>query len=297
MAEKKKVTYKCRSSRNRTNCLLLFDKGEGYEFIVLDTETTGKDCKIDYIVEFSAIKYKVVEHKPVEIDRIDLFIKPPFLMDQEVIKIHGITNEFLEDKPSETDVFEYIKSFLGKTPIIAAYNGDFDIGFINEVYERNKENFSYQILLDVLEMARDLVGDDTEKKNLETVVKYYGLDDDIRFHNGFDDVRATSRLLFTFYQEYKKLPPIPPRETIILNFSYWWKGMNKFQRGIYFNTNFGIIYLSPFQKCWCSTDVDLSTVDIDSFEKGICQRAGIKFPELARMTEKKYKKLKEERKI
>lgn len=296
MAEKK-ITYKCRSSRNRNNCLLLFEKGEGYEFIVLDTETTGKDSKVDYIVEFSAIKYKVENHLPVEIDKIDVFIKPPFLMEEDVIKVHGITNEFLEDKPTEKNIFEDINNFLGANPIIAAYNGEFDIGFIDAMYKRQKEKFSYQILLDVLEMARDLVGEDTEKKNLETVVKYYGLDDDIRFHNGFDDVRATSRLFFTFYQEYKKIPPRVSGDTIIVNYSYFWKGMNKFQRGIYFNTNFGKIYLSTFQKCWCSTDVDLSTVDIDSFERGICQRAGISFVELARMTQKKFDELKKERKI
>lgn len=299
MAEKKekKKTYKCRSSRNRINCLLLFEKGEGMEFIVLDTETTGKDNKIDYIVEFSAIKYKVVNHNPIEIDTIDVYIKPPFLMDDEVIGIHGITNEFLEEEPMEKDVFDYIADFMGDNPIIAAYNGEFDIGFIQAMYKRQKKEFHYQIHLDVLEMARDLLGDETEKKNLETVVKFYGLDEGIQFHKGIDDVKATARLFFTFYQEYKKLPAIMPRETIIVNYSYFWKGLNKFQRGLYFNTNFGKIYLSTFQKCWCSTDVDLSTVDIDTFERGICQRAGVTFTELARLTEKKYEALKKEKKI
>ncbi len=288
--------YTARNSRNRKNVSLLFDKGEGLYFVVLDVETTGKKDNVDYVVEFSAIKYQIVNHEAVETDQIDVFMKPPFLMDQDVINVHGITNEFLADQPSEEDVIDYIRNFLGPNPIMAAYNGEFDLGFMQAMYKRCGYEFTPQVLLDVIDMARDLV--DSEHYDLGTITKLYKLEDGIRFHSSIDDCRATARLMFAFKNEYEKQEEIKPnRETIIVNYSYFWGGFNKSQTGIYFDTNFGRIWLNTVFKRWCSTSVDLSNLDIDSFEKGVCQRAGLSFNELARMTEKKFKKLKGEYKI
>lgn len=289
--------YTARSSRNRNNCNTLFEKGEGFYFYVFDTETTGLDPKCDYIVQLSALKYNIKDHAPVLLEEFDIYMRPPFLMDEEVISKHGITNEFLEDKPSEDKVFDKIKKFFGNQSILVAYNGTFDINMMNALYHRQGCEFKYQVMLDVLDMARDLVTD-SDKYNLETIAKKYGLDEDIKFHCSLDDCRATARLLFTFYNEYKQQGnPNIKKETIIVNYSYYWKGFNKSQTGIYFDTNFGRIWLNTVSKRWCSTVADLNLLDIDSFEKGICQKAGLSFNELAKLTPKKFEALKKERKI
>lgn len=288
--------YKVRTSRTRKNTLLLFSLGKDYPFIVFDVETTGKKCEVDYIVQISAIKYIAIDSVPQEIDRLDVYIKPPFLMEQDVMNVHHITNEFLEDKPSEEEVFEYIKNFFGINPIVLGYNVEFDVGFMKKMYERMGEEFTPQIYLDILDMARDIIKDKMENYKLETVVKHYGLDDEITFHSAIDDVIATSRLLFLFKEEYKKIKDDGPKETIILNYCYFWSGKRKEQAGIYFDTNFGKILLSTFQKCWVSKK-NLDLLDIDSFERAICARTGLNFNELAKMTEKKFKNLREQKKI
>lgn len=291
--EKKSSLFKARSNRNKNNVRLLFSYD--VSFIVFDVETTGKDAKVDEIVELSAIKYNIKNGEAHEEKTIDIFIKPSFWMDEEVINIHHITNEFLEDKPREDEVFADIKELFGENSILIGYNTQFDIDFLKALYRRQGEEFKYQIMLDVLEMSRDLVFD-AENYQLETIVKMYHLEDDITFHSSIDDVRATARLLFTFKNEYDKIIDTP-KETIVCNFSYWWKGRNKYQRGIYFDTNFGRIYFNTYRKVWCSSTCDFSVADVDAFERAVCKRAGIKFAEFSKLTEKKYNELKKERKI
>ena len=286
---KSRVTYKARSNRNRNNVKLLFSL-ENVPFIIFDTETTGKDAKVDEIVELSAIKYLVKNGTAEAIDEMDIYIKPSFFMEEDVINIHHITNEFLEDKPTEDVLFPQIKAFFGANSILLGYNTQFDIDMMKALYTRQGEEFDYQIMLDVLEMARDLVFD-ADNYKLETIVKIYNLEDEITFHRSIDDVKATARLLFTFKNEYDKIVDVP-KETIICNYSYWWKGFNKQQMGIYFDTNFGKIYFNTYRKVWCSSTCNFEIADIDAFERAVLNRAGLKFAEFSkRLNLDKTKKL------
>lgn len=285
--------YKSRSTRNMRNCLRLFEEKEGRQFIIFDTETTGLKPDKDRIIELSAIKYRIFNRDMKEIDRLDVFIKPPFEMDSKPIEIHGITNEFLSDKPSEEDVFDGIYSFFSDTVIFAGHNIDFDINMLKAMYERNNKEFQYIAALDTLEMARDF---DSENYKLQTVAKEYGIDTGIQFHCSIDDVIVTSRLLSVLYSEYSEMREKlnkTNKERLYVNYIYYWKGFNKYQSGIYIDTNLGRIYLSSFQKCWCSKDVDLDNVDIDDLEQNVTTRTGLSIINLSKMTENKFAKLKE----
>lgn len=285
---------RARNLKTRKNTKILFEHKEGLEFIVFDTETTGTDPARDRIIELSAIKFVVNNHTAIQIDSMDLYIKPPFLMEQKIIDIHGITNEFLADKPTEEEVFKQIKEFFGQTPVVVGHNIVFDISMLNALYLRQLEVFTPEVYLDTVEMARDLITDkETENYKLKTLADLYGLSDGITFHNAMDDVKATSRLLVVFYDEYCKLPPIPPKQTIWINNISFWKGMNRNQTGIWLNTSLGKMFFSTMNKAWYSSQIDLDTVDIDRVEKEVLDKLQMtSLAEFGRLTEKKFEILK-----
>lgn len=292
------MSYKARAKRGRNNCLLLFEGLDGIEFIVFDTETTGKDPKSDYIVQLSAIKYKVVNHIMKEIDTLDIYLKPPFFMEQKVIDVHHITNEFLMDKPDEKEMMDTITDFFGDKPIVVGYNVLFDINFMTAMYNRNKKEFCYIARLDILQMARDLVSpDETKDYKLGTMAALYKVDDELTFHNALMDVRATARLLEVFYNEYKKTESDISLNTLYINFIYWWDGFNVNQKGLYVDTNVGKIWFNPKNKYWCSTAVDLNLYDIQKLEKSILGRTGLTYEEFDKISKAKYEKLKADGKI
>lgn len=293
------MAFKARSNRNMINCIRLFESPYITDFIVFDVETTGKDKNKDYIVQFSGIKYRIENGHLITVQEKDIYIKPPVLMDEKVVKIHGITNQFLEDKPSEKDALIEIQDFYGENPIISGYNVNFDIGMVQAMYKRAGKEFIYQAAIDVLEMARDLVEiGSTEDYKLSTIASYLCSTEGLTFHKAIDDVRATGRLLELFYKRYKeslKEKGITTKDRLYVNFLYFWKGFNKNQQGLYVGTNLGKVWLSTFNKCWMSTQVDLGQINIDQFENDVIKRTGLPFSELSKMTEKKFNQLKEAR--
>ena len=301
--------YRMRSSRNRKNMITLFEYRNGLEFIVFDVETTGLNKKHDdFIIELAAQKYRIENRKPVLIDQKDIYIKPPFWMSEDVIAIHHITNEYLEDMPEEADVVPEIQAFFGKRPILVAQNAEFDIQMMEEMFERMGSEFTYQMVFDTLECARDLVSPDEMTQflkehydgkelldrsqkpyQLSNVTKLYGLDDGINFHNALGDVNATARLLMVFYEEYKKMPSRSALNKLKINYIFFY-GKRKEQIGVWVDTDMGRLYFSTLYKAWMSSGIDLETVDIDCLEDNILHRMNISFKEFARMTEKKFAK-------
>ena len=102
--------------------------------IVLDVETTGLDPRDNhYIVELAALE--LINMVPSSV-YFHHYINP--LRDdvpQEVVKIHGITKEFLADKPIFADVLDPFLEFIGESPLII-HNAEFDMKFINAELER-----------------------------------------------------------------------------------------------------------------------------------------------------------------
>ena len=291
------MIYKSRSNKLAKTCLLLFRQGT--TFFVVDCETTGRDYKTDYIIELSALKYNLVNGEPVLADELDLYMKPPFLIEEDVIKIHNITNEFLADKPDESELFPIIDKFFGENIIFVGYNGEFDFNFINALYKRQGREFKIQINLDVLDMARDIVGDDAPNHKLQTISEHYGLSSDITFHRAIDDIKATARLLFVFYEEYKKKESFfnVPKDRLIINAAWFWDGFKKEQKGIYFNTNVGKIWFCTYNKTWCSSEVDLSKYDLDEVENYLSNKTGLTFKDFAKLTKRTFGNLQMEGKI
>ena len=98
--------------------------------IVLDTETTGLDPESgDRIVEIGAIE--LLNHIPTG-DTFHSYLNPMIEgpISEESYRVHGLTTEFLSDKPIFDEVIENLLNFIGNSKLII-HNARFDIGFIN----------------------------------------------------------------------------------------------------------------------------------------------------------------------
>ena len=178
-----------------------FDAGS--EIIIFDCETTGLKSHLDRIIEISACKYTLDKTKGlVAKDKLHFYIKPPDLLDPKITELTGITDEFLANKPDEDSVFADIYNFFGEVPeLVSAYCSDFDVGFLNAMYKRQRKKFRPKVELDICAMARDIVSD-VDNYKLETVAARYKLSDGVAFHSADEDVACESKLFIIFAKKY-----------------------------------------------------------------------------------------------
>jgi DNA polymerase III subunit epsilon len=96
--------------------------------IVLDTETTGLDPAEGHrIVEIGCIE--LVNHVPTD-RRFHAYINPERSMPADAFAVHGLSDDFLADKPLFTDVVAEFLEFVGNDRLVI-HNAEFDLKFIN----------------------------------------------------------------------------------------------------------------------------------------------------------------------
>jgi DNA polymerase-3 subunit epsilon len=121
--------------------------------IVFDTETTGFDPKTgDRIVEIGAIE--LINHVPTG-EAYHQYINPQRDMPSGAFQVHGLSSEFLSDKPLFVDIAEKFLEFLGDAVLIA-HNAQFDMSFVNfELRQVGREPIiDAARIVDTLELAR-----------------------------------------------------------------------------------------------------------------------------------------------
>lgn len=104
--------------------------------VVLDTETTG----MNFSGGAAHLGHNIVEIGAVEVINRRLtgrtyhvYIKPPRLVDEEAIRVHGITNEFLQDKPTFAEIADEFIEFI-KGAELVIHNAPFDVGFMDQEF-------------------------------------------------------------------------------------------------------------------------------------------------------------------
>ncbi len=120
--------------------------------IVFDTETTGLDpLQGDRLVEIGCIE--LFNRFPT--GRIfHCYFNPERDMPESALKIHGLTNEFLKDKPLFGHKVEELIAFFGDAQLVA-HNAMFDLGFLNAELERaGRAGVSRERMIDTLLIAR-----------------------------------------------------------------------------------------------------------------------------------------------
>ena len=120
--------------------------------IVLDTETTGLDpLRGDRLVEIGCIE--LLNRIPSG-QTFHRYLNPQRDMPAEAFAVHGLSAEFLADKPLFAEVVDDLIAFIGDAPLVI-HNASFDIGFINAELDRcGKVAITRDRLVDTLMLAR-----------------------------------------------------------------------------------------------------------------------------------------------
>ncbi len=154
--------------------------------IILDIETSGLDFKEGH---------RIIEIGCVELNRKEVgsqfhrYINPLKTLTEENIKIHGITNEFLEDKPLFEEVVEEFLSFIQDSSIVA-HNANFDVGFLNHELEKtSKPPIAKDRVVDTVVIARNRFPG--QQVNLDALVKKLKVNPlvDRKFHGALKDAK------------------------------------------------------------------------------------------------------------
>lgn len=121
--------------------------------LVLDTETTGFSPENgDKIVEIGIVE--LVNHLPTN-NHFHKYINPQRSMPESAFKVHGLSYDFLKDKPLFVDVAEEMSNFI-KTDQIIIHNASFDLSFLNsELTTISRSIIDPEQVIDTLKMARD----------------------------------------------------------------------------------------------------------------------------------------------
>ncbi|WP_037086288.1 DNA polymerase III subunit epsilon [Neorhizobium vignae] len=148
--------------------------------IIFDTETTGLESKIDRVIEIGGIE--LINNFPTG-RTLHLYINPgDRKVHPDALAVHGITDEFLKDKPSFGDVAQQIIEFFDGAKWIA-HNATFDMGFMNAEFARlGLPPVMSDQVIDTLAMARRK--HPMGPNSLDALCRRYGIDNAHRTKHG-----------------------------------------------------------------------------------------------------------------
>lgn len=151
--------------------------------IVLDTETTGLDPRQGHrIIEIGALE--LVDRQRTG-RQFHFYLNPERDIELGALEVHGITEEFLLDKPRFAEIADDLLAFADGAELVI-HNAPFDIGFIdNELAlcgHRHTSITAVASVLDTLELARDL--HPGQRNNLDALCKRYEVDNSSRSLHG-----------------------------------------------------------------------------------------------------------------
>ena len=154
--------------------------------IILDIETSGLDYKEGHrIIEIGCIELNQKEVGAY----FHQYINPLKNLTDENIKIHGITNEFLEDKPLFEDIADEFLNFIEDSSVIA-HNANFDVGFLNhELKNISKPQIAKDRIIDTVAIARNRFPG--QQVNLDALVKKLKVNSIVNreFHGALKDAK------------------------------------------------------------------------------------------------------------
>lgn len=163
--------------------------------IVLDTETTGlKPTAGHRIIEIGCIE---LVHRRFTGNTFHVYINPERMVDKGAYEVHGISDEFLQDKPLFNEIVKDFLNFVDGTEVII-HNAPFDVGFINHElklhYQKKARKFTeYCQIFDTLPYARQR--HPGQRNNLDALCKRYQIDNSNRdLHGALLDAQLLGRV-------------------------------------------------------------------------------------------------------
>ena len=150
--------------------------------VVLDTETTGISHQMGHrIIEIGCIE--LIDRKFTG-NHFHVYLNPERAVDEGAFRVHGISNQFLADKPSFKSILPDFIQFIDKAELII-HNATFDLGFLNA--ELSLQNYPTRIsdhctVIDTLVLAREK--HPGQRNNLDALCKRYHVDNSNRQLHG-----------------------------------------------------------------------------------------------------------------
>jgi len=151
--------------------------------IVLDTETTGLDPLQGHrVIEIGCVE---IDNRKLTGKHFHYYLNPDREIDEGAIEIHGLTTEFLADKPRFSQIAEEFLEFVRGAELVI-HNAPFDVGFLNSEFEQMKAGLGslerYCSIVDSLALARQK--HPGQRNNLDALCKRYEVDNSQRELHG-----------------------------------------------------------------------------------------------------------------
>ncbi len=154
-----------------------------HRMVVLDTETTGLDPKEGHrIIEIGCVE--LIERRLTG-NNFHRYLQPDREIDDGAIEVHGITNEFLADKPRFKSIAQDFLNYIKGAELII-HNAAFDVGFMDHEFALANPSFGtttdHCSVLDTLLLARKL--HPGQRNSLDALCKRYDIDNSHRELHG-----------------------------------------------------------------------------------------------------------------
>ena len=150
--------------------------------VFLDTETTGLDHNLGHrIIEIAAVE---VINRRITRNHFHIYLNPDREIDAGAQEVHGITLEFLQDKPRFADVMSDFVRFVADAELII-HNAPFDVGFLNAELGRCGHHLLEHCcgnIIDTLKMAKEMRPG--QRNNLDALCRHFGVDNSKRTLRG-----------------------------------------------------------------------------------------------------------------
>lgn len=147
--------------------------------IVLDTETTGlSPLTGDRVVEIGCVE--LINHIPTG-RHFHVYLNPERTMPEEAFRVHGLSNEFLADKPKFAAEADRFLDFIEDSTLII-HNAPFDMGFLDAELERSGRKRLKNPVIDTVMLARSV--HPGARVSLDALCKHYGIDTSKRTLHG-----------------------------------------------------------------------------------------------------------------
>lgn len=172
--------------------------------IVLDTETTGLEPSQGHrIIEIGCVE--LIDRRATG-NHYHQYLQPDREIDAGALEVHGITNEFLRDKPRFSDIVDDFAAYIKGAELII-HNAPFDIGFLEHEYHyvnKKKKLLDQCKVVDTLVLARRL--HPGQKNSLDALCKRYAIDNSQRaLHGALLDAEILADVYLTMTGGQSKL--------------------------------------------------------------------------------------------
>ena len=179
-------------------------------FVAFDTETTGLWAPTNHVVEIGAVKFSL---EAGEQGRFQQLVNPGRPIPDEVIRIHGITDDAVRNAPTVKPILESFLDFCGENSILVAHNAPFDISFLGCEMGRSGLDFAGNPILDSVDIYRR-VFPELESYSLESLAVQFQIASSQK-HRALQDAHLVYRL---FVNAAARFPPIDSLDDLVKQF-------------------------------------------------------------------------------